>query len=97
MDWGYVVGILGTLVGIFGTLLAFLRTSKNDTKEEAQQQGAILTELGYIKSGVDDIKTEQRDQRKFNTEITTKIAAIETATNRAHARLDRLEQHEDRR
>lgn len=97
MSWEHVLSIVASAAAILFGFLAFRRNDTNDTRAEAQQQGAILTELGYIKSGVDDIKTEQRDQRKFNTEITTKIAAIETATNRAHARLDRLEQHEDRR
>ena len=62
----------------------------------AQQQGAVLTELGYIKSGVDDIKAEQREQRKINSEVSSKLSALEASTVRAHARLDRLEEHEDR-
>jgi len=97
VDWGYVFGILGVCSSILFAYLAFRRNSTSDVRAEAQQQGAILTELGYIKSGVDDIKAEQRDQRKFNAEVTTKLAALETANTRAHARIDRLEQHEDRR
>lgn len=96
MDWGYVLGIAGTAAAILFGYLAFRRNDQQDTRQQAQQQGAILTELGYIKSGVDDIKAEQRDQRKFNAEITSKISALETATSRAHARIDRLERHEDK-
>jgi len=96
MEWTHGITLMGTIVAIVCSLAALLRNNKNDNREEAQQQGAILTELGYIKSGVDDIKAEQRDQRKFNSEVTTKIAALEAANTRAHARIDRLERHEDK-
>ena len=96
MNWGYVLGIFGSISAILFAYLAFRRNDQRDAREEAQTQGAILTELGYIKSGVDDIKAEQRDQRKINADVTTKIAAIETKVDRAHSRIDRLERHEDK-
>lgn len=96
MDWSHGIALIGTAVAIVCSLAALLRNSRNDNREEAQQQGAILTELGYIKSGVDDIKAEQRDQRKFNANVTNKLATIEASAARAHARIDRLERHEDK-
>ena len=90
--WGLVISGLALVF----SALAFRRNSSNDEKQSAQQQGAVLTELGYIKSGVDDIKAEQREQRKINSEVSSKLSALETSTVRAHARLDRLEEHEDR-
>lgn len=95
MDVGYVVGILGSISSIMFAFLAFRRNDKRDTQEKAQAQGTILTELGYIKSGVDDIKIEQRDQRRINGEVASKLATLETKVDRAHSRLDRLEKHED--
>jgi hypothetical protein len=40
------------------------------------KDGVMLTELGYIKSGVDDIKAEQREQRKINTEFYSRLALL---------------------
>jgi hypothetical protein len=57
----------------------------------------VLTELGYIKSGVDDIKAEQREQRKINTEFYSRLAAVEGSAKQAHHRIDRLEGREDNR
>jgi hypothetical protein len=54
----------------------------------------MLTELGYIKSGIDDIKTEQREQRRINTEHATKLAAVEASAKQAHLRIDRIEGRE---
>ena len=49
--------------------LAFSRNKKADDSSEGKQNGIILTEIGYIKGGIDDIKMEQREQRKVNTEV----------------------------
>lgn len=96
MEWTQGIALMGTVVAIVCSLAALLRNNKNDNREEAQQQGAILTELGYIKSGVDDIKAEQREQRKINQDVSNRLSAVEIKVDRAHSRIDRLEQHEDR-
>lgn len=95
MAWQDVLSIISGAAAVIFAFLAFRRNDTNDERAEAQQQGAILTELGYIKGGVDDIKAEQREQRKFNTNITQKLAEVEAQVIRAHARIERLERHED--
>ena len=49
------------------------------------------TELGYIKSNTDEIKTEQREQRKTNTAVEGRLAAVEASAKSAHHRIDHLE------
>jgi len=90
------LSLAGVVVAIVCSLAALLRNNKNDNREEAQKQGAILTELGYIKSGVDDIKAEQREQRQINTDVSNRLSALEIKADRAHSRIDRLERHEDK-
>lgn len=97
MDAGYIVGIIGGIAAIVFGFVAFMRNTRQDSRIDAKQEGVILTELGYIKSGVDDIKQEQREQRKINSEVNSKISKNEAAIARAHARIDRLERHEDKR
>ncbi len=95
MDWGYVIGIIGTVASICFAYLAFRRNDRHDQRADARQDGVMLTELGYIKGGVDDIKAEQREQRKVNTELYTRISAVESSAAQAHHRIDRLERRED--
>ena len=96
MDSSGYISLAGVIVAIVCSVVAMMRNTRNDNRDEAQQQGAILTELGYIKSGVDDIKAEQREQRKINQEVSNRLSAMEIKVDRAHSRLDRLEKHEDR-
>ena len=85
------VALLCTIVGGVLGVLTFSRNKAKDDKHEGQQNGQMLTELGYIKSGIDDIKTEQREQRRINTEHATKLAAVEASAKQAHKRLDHME------
>ena len=85
--------LLGALVGYLG----LQRLHSKDCEDDGKQSGVMLTELGYIKSGVDDIKAEQREQRKINTEFYSRLAAVEGSAKQAHHRIDRLECREDNR
>ena len=96
MNAGEYLSLAGVAVAIVCSIVAMMRNNRTDNREEAQQQGAILTELGYIKSGVDDIKAEQREQRQINTEVSNRLSALEIKADRAHSRIDRLERHEDK-
>lgn len=85
------IALLCTAIGCVVGLLSFSRNKTKDDQAEGRQSGQMLTELGYIKAGIDDIKTEQREQRKINTEVATQLAAVEASTKQAHKRIDRIE------
>ena len=91
MKWEAVLGIFGVIASIAFAYLAFSRNKKVDDSSEGKQNGIILTEIGYIKGGIDDIKMEQREQRKVNTEVYSRLSAVEASSNSAHKRIDRLD------
>jgi len=76
---------------IFFGFAAFSRNKKKDDSDDGKAAGTILTELGYIKGGIDDVKAEQREQRKTNTEFVTRLTAVEESAKQAHKRIDRME------
>ena len=90
------VSILCTLVGLIISYAALSRNKAKDDKGEGQQIGQVISDVGYIKSGIDDIKSEQREQRKINTELFTRIATVEASAKQAHKRLDHMEGREER-
>ena len=92
MDWGYVIGIIGGIASIVFAYLAFSRNKKKDDEGQGQQLGTIQSDLGYVKSGIDDIKAEQREQRNINVSLTSRVTAVEESTKQAHKRIDHLEQ-----
>lgn len=80
------VGIIGVIFG----LVSFLRNKKQDDNTEGRESGTVLSDLGYIKAGVDEIKAEQKDQRKTNIEFITRLTAVEESTKQAHKRIDEM-------
>ena len=79
------IGLLGTICAIIFGYIAFRRNETTDACSEAKQDGAVMTELGYIKSGVDDIKKEQQ-----HIEVVTRLTAVEESTKQAHHRIDEM-------
>ena len=79
-----LIGVCAALCGIIFGYMGFRRNSNKDIIEEAKAQGVLLTDIGYIKSGVDDIKRKQE-------ETFERLAKAEALAVQANTRLDRLE------
>lgn len=88
-----VISVISTLCAIIFGYAAFVRNRDKDHADEAKSDATVLTEIGYIKGGIDDIKAEQREQRKTNTEFMERLVAVEASAKQAHKRLDTLENH----
>lgn len=91
-----VISVISTVCAIVFGYAAFARNGKKDTEDEARADATVFTEIGYIKSGIDDIKAEQREQRKTNTDLLTRLTAVEESAKQAHHRLNWLEGITDR-
>lgn len=86
--------VLSVLFGVGGLvfgIISAVRNKKTDDTKEAKEDGIILTELGYIKSGVDDIKHKQEEQEKQNLDFVRHLTAVEESAKQAHKRIDKLE------
>lgn len=86
-----VIGIAGTICVIVFGYLAFRRNNKNDDTAEGKKDGVLLTEIGYIKSGVDDIKRKQEKEDERHIGVVSRLSAVEASAKQAHHRIDNLE------
>lgn len=91
-----VLGILGTVCSIIFGYALFRRNNKTDDNTEGKQAGIMLSEIGYIKSGVDDIKRKQDSQDNFNLKIMAEITTAKDSAASAHKRIDGLEERLNR-
>lgn len=87
-----VLSVISTVCAIVFGYIAFVRNRDSDKTKEAKSNATILTELGYIKGGIDDVKAEQREQRKTNTNFVGRLVSAEASAKQAHKRLDHIEQ-----
>lgn len=91
-----VLSVVSTLCAIVFGYIAFVRNRDTDKAKEAKSDATILTELGYIKGGIDDVKAEQREQRKTNTDFVGRLVSVEASAKQAHKRIDHIEQQIER-
>ncbi len=89
------LSVISTLCAIIFGYIAFVRNRDSDKQKEAKSDATILTELGYIKGGIDDVKAEQREQRKMNTDFIGRLVSVEASAKQAHKRIDHIEQQLD--
>lgn len=85
-----IVTMVAGIAGIVFGLVTLFRNKKADDNNEGRESGTVLPDLGYIKAGVDEIKAEQKDQRKTNLEFIARLTAVEESAKQAHKRIDEL-------
>lgn len=84
------MAIVGGIAGVVFGIVTLFRNKKQDDTQQGRESGTVLSDLGYIKAGVDEIKSEQKEQRKTNIEFITRLTAVEESTKQAHKRIDEL-------
>jgi len=60
------------------------------TKKEGEKSGAMASDLGYIKAGVDDLKKELRDLRDGLAELNSRVAVAEQEIKTLWKQLDTI-------
>lgn len=59
-------------------------------KEDGKNAGVLMSDVGYIKSGVDDLKRKQEKADERHIEIITRLSSVEISDNLAHKRIDEI-------
>ena len=71
-------------------------TSLDTCLSEGKEAGTMLTEIGYIKGGIDRIERKQDAQDARYIGMAERMSAVESSAKSAHHRIDRLEGREVR-
>ena len=94
MDWQTLVTALGILTGICGMYFGFRGKKRQDdteTKEESKQNATLFSDIGYIKSGIDDLKRKQEKMEDWYISLNSRVTAVEESAKHAHKRIDCME------
>lgn len=87
-----LISLVCTLVGAGAAILTLRRAAAKSDNEEGKASGTILTEIGYIKSGVDDIKRHQEKQDDQYLDLRQRVTTVEASAKQAHKRIDGIEE-----
>lgn len=91
MELNIIIGLICTILGLSISYTVMRHNMQKDSKLDGKESGAILTEIGYMKANNDELKNEQKEQRRINTEIISRLTAVEASAKQAHKRVDLIE------
>lgn len=89
-----IISVIGICLTAFGTWTGYKRGLKNDHSAE----GSLRSDIGYIKSSLDDLKGEQRNFINLHYGLAERvghaeehIGRVEESAKSAHRRIDSIE------
>jgi len=78
-----LISIVSALVGVFTGVYGAKRSADADVARRSRETATIISEIGYVKAGIDDIKRRQEKQDERHYGLAAKVSKIE-ATMSAH-------------
>ncbi len=84
------VAVIGGICGILFGWAGWRREEKEEARYGVKEDGQLLSDVGYIKSGVDDLKRRLERQEETNMEFQSRLSAVEAGVKQAHKRIDEL-------
>ena len=91
-----IFGVVGMVSGILAIVFSAVNTSRSkqsSDKREGREDGMVLTEIGYVKAGIDDLKVSNRDLRTELQKTHDIATKAEESSKQAHKRIDNLEKY----
>lgn len=89
-----VIAILVSIAGIVITLvfsaLSLSQHNRRENEDEGKDKGSMMSDIGYIKAGVDDLKRDTKDNSKRINILIERISRNEESTKQAHKRIDEV-------
>ena len=86
--WTLLCGLVSGGATLLISYLSFWRQRRHDSHEAGAHRGVLLSDLGYIKSGVDDLKREIRETKQTLASLNERLTRCEESCKQAHRRLD---------
>lgn len=96
MNTGLLLTLASLCAATFGVIiswLAFSHSKKKDTETQGESRGAMASDIGYIKAGVDDLKRESRETRNDVRDLSERVTRCEESAKQAHKRIDEIHEH----
>lgn len=90
LEYTVIISIVAAVSGIILGWMGRTRTLKQDVAQEASADGMLRADVGYIKHGIDDVRSEQRQQGKKFDLLSERVTRVEESAKQAHKRLDDL-------
>ena len=92
MNLSLVISFMGVVSGFVFAYIGYQKGKKSDNLDSGRSLGSFLSDIGYIKAGIDDLKREQRETGAKLSVLSERLCRCEESTKQAHKRIAELNQ-----
>ena len=85
-----LIGVIGTVCGVIFGYIGYQRGLKKDSTDTGKNDGVLLSDVGYIKSGIDDLKRKQELTDERHYALAERVTKVEESAKQAHHRIDEI-------
>lgn len=83
MDIAVIVGIVGCVSSVTFAYIGYRRGTEKECKDIGKTNGALMSDIGYIKSGIDDLKRKQELYEVRHYELADRVTKAEESLKSA--------------
>lgn len=86
MEIGSIIALIGAVGAICGVIFGYAgyqKGIKKECKDEGNNTGSLMSDIGYIKSGIDDLKRKQETSELRHYELVERVTKTEESLKSA--------------
>lgn len=72
-----IISVVAVVASSLFSYLAYTKSKNKEASLDAQEKGTLMSEIGYIKAGIDDLKRENAEMRKEVSDLKVRVARLE--------------------
>ncbi len=85
-----LISVVGTVCGITFGYVGYRKGIQKDSAESGKSSGTLMSDIGYIKAGIDDLKHKQESAELRHFALVERVTKVEESTKQAHKRIDEM-------
>lgn len=74
-----LISALTALAGMILGINSARRATRKDVEKQSRETATIISEIGYVKAGIDDIKRRQEKQDERHYSLLARVSKIEAS------------------
>lgn len=74
-----LVSVVTALVGMVLGVISARRATRSDIARQSRETATIISEIGYVKAGIDDIKRVQEKQDERHYSLMARVSKLEAS------------------
>ena len=85
-----IITAVGVIAAVVTGFIGYQNGLRKNSTRDGEERGVLMTEIGYIKAGIDDIKKQQERQDRAHNDLNLRVKTIENEQKTMWKRIDEL-------